>query len=188
MNFYVFILLADGEDSLMLLEQNNQNVFLARFYYANISFEDMNFGIVNTRHKAGFETIGGSMSPNWKSLTFKEFISKRKWIGLELQNRLDELFQMTKNKEYDCYEGSRNYIIHVPEYYFRISGPKTKFPISNNFNDDSNVYFIKITDNDWRLKETIADGFVKIPKNNFNKIIEAWSPFLSLLMTESKYA
>lgn len=176
------------EDSLMLLEQNNQNTYLARFYYANTQFENMNFGIANTRNKEEFNKIGGSNNPDWKTLTFKEFIYRRKLIGLELQDRLDSLFQMKKTENYDCYESKNSYIIHVPIYHFRIFGPNTKYSFSKQLLDKPDLYFIKITDNDWKFEKTIADGFSKISIDNFSKIIEMWSPFLSLLMTESKYA
>lgn len=187
MAFETFKKLEISEDWFMLLEQNKQNSFIGRFYSASINFEDMNFGIYNTRTKKGFDKIGCSQHSEWQSIPFEEFVRNRKQIGFELQHRLDSFFEMIKVEDYKCYEGS-NFIIHVPKFNFRIRGPKTKYSFLRNLPEDYDSYFIKLTDNDWRLEEDLNESYTSIPKEEISRIIETRSPFLSLLMTESKYA
>lgn len=187
MNFGTFKSLQISEDFFMLLETNSEKNFLARFYSMGISFEDMSFGIYNTRNKEEFLKIAGSQANEWKELNFKEFINARKQIGIELQERMDDFFLMIKNEAFDCYEGI-DYMIHVPRFKFRFTGPKTKYSFKKEVTEGYENYFLKVTNNDWQLEQTLNSGYKKIPKENINRIIEIWSPFLSLLMTESKYA
>lgn len=188
MNLFTYKSLEISEDHFMLLEQSTENPFLSRIYSISISFEDKNFGIYNTRNEEGFNKIGGSSQDNeWHNLTFEEFIEKRKQFGSELQDSLDNLLEMTESENFECYEGT-NYIVHVPKYKFRISGPNKKYSFSKDPNINYESYFLKTTDNDWRLNETISNNYIEIPKENLKIIIDTWSDLLTLLMTDSKYA
>ncbi len=188
MKFGIYKALEVSDDSLLLLEQNVENPFLSRIYSVSVTFEDLNVGVYNTRNQLGFNKIGGSSPENdWESLSFEQFVHRRKLVGGELQDRIDELFNMIKVEKFKCYIGS-NFIIHVPRYKFRIAGPTTKYTFSNDSKENYESYFLKVTDNDWRLEEVIASGYSEISERNFDIIFETWSAFLALLMTDSRYA
>ena len=179
---YKFLLL--DNDWHMLLEQNRLNEYLARFYSISAQHETFSCGIYNVVNAEGFNIIGGSNDPEWRSIPFEDFIDIRKEFGLEIQDKFDNLFEMIQNEKYDCYEGGQ-YIIHIPRYQFRIIGPKIQYSFATNSINNYESYFIKTIDNDYELN---FNNTVKISNDNLSKIIETWAPFVSLLLSESKYA
>src|ERR1700684_4172903 len=113
--FEVYKFLGLNEDWYMLLEQDNVDNNLARVYSISISFETFNFGIYNTRNATGFNKVSLGNHSDWKIVSYQDFLDIKKQIGNELQQKIDNLFEMIKTETYDCYEGNE-YIIHVPRY------------------------------------------------------------------------
>jgi hypothetical protein len=183
--FEVYKFLELNEDRYMLLEQNDVNNYLARFYSISISFETFNFGIYNTRNITGFNKIGASNDSDWKIVSYEDFLDIKKQIGKDLQEKIDNLLEMIKTETYNCYEGN-DYIIHIPRYQFRIAGPKFKYSFSEESSENYDSYFIKTTDNDDQLEQTLNKA-AKIGKEKLDEILEIWPPFWGLLLSESKY-
>jgi hypothetical protein len=93
---------------------------------------------------------------------------------------------MIKSEEFQCYEGAQ-YIIHVPKYRFRIAGPKYAFSTDAELSAGQNYsqYFLKTTDEDYKLKEVLNSEYLKMSEDAFFKIIRLWNPFLELLLSDN---
>jgi len=80
---------------------------------------------------------------------------------------------------YNCYENKDNYVIHIPDYHFRIIGPKKSYSYSFDNNEDAKLYIIKTVDNDFDINE-LFEKYTIISAIDYHSIIIKWISILNL--------